>query len=123
MLLLRWWALALVWWTLDGIATATTYRGMTGVSWPQIARLTVAGVVQWVPLTMLALWMAERVPLDRRHWRWSVPVTMAVAATVVVVKALLVVTANPWMHWYTTVPPFHEVLITSVANNLFLFCW
>jgi two-component system, LytTR family, sensor kinase len=118
---LRWWTLAFVWWTLDGIATATTYRGMTGVSWAQITRLTVAGVVQWVPLTMLALWMSERVPVDRRHWRWSVPVTMAVAATVVLLKALVVFYANSWLGWYATLPPFGEVLLTSVANNLFLF--
>jgi two-component system, LytTR family, sensor kinase len=81
----------------------------------------IAGVVQWVPLTMLALWMSERVPVDRRNWRWSVPVTMAVAAAVVLVKAVVVYYANPWMGWYTALPPFSEILMTSVANNLFLF--
>jgi two-component system, LytTR family, sensor kinase len=117
----RWWALALVWWTLDSVATATTYRGMTGVSGPQITRLMVANVVQWVPLTMLALWMSERVPIDRRHWRWSLPVTLAVAAAVVLVKAVIVFHANAWMGWYATRPPFGDIVLASVANNLFLF--
>lgn len=117
----RWWALALLWWTLEGVANATTYRGMTGVSWEQAVRLTIAGVIQWVPLTMLALWMAERVPVDRRTWRWSVPVTMLVATAIVVVKAIIVNVANPWIGWYATLPSFGEILMTSVANNLFLF--
>jgi len=117
----RRWALALVWWTLEGMATTTTYRGMTGVSWEQVLSLMVAGIVQWVPLSMLALWMAERVPIDRRHWRWSVPITMLVAAGMVVLKALIVQLANPWISWYPELPPFAEILVTSLANNLFLF--
>jgi two-component system, LytTR family, sensor kinase len=119
---LRWWALALLWWTLDGIATATTYRGMTGVTWQQIVRLTSIGIVMWVPLTMLTLWMAERVPIDRPNWRRSVPLTMLLGACVVVVKALVVMLGNPWVGWYTgPLPPFSDILIASVANNLFLF--
>jgi len=117
----RLWALALLWWTLEGVATATTYRGMTGVSWEKIFLLTGLGIVQWVPLTILALWMAERVPVDRQNWRWSMPLTMLVAAALVVLKAIVVVVGNPYVGWYTTLPPFGEILLTSVANNLFLF--
>jgi two-component system, LytTR family, sensor kinase len=117
----RLWALALLWWTLEGIATATTYRGMTGVSWEKIFLLTGLGVVQWVPLTILALWMAERVPVDRLNWRWSMPLTMLVAAAIVFVKAIVVVAFNAYVGWYTTLPPFGEILLASVANNLFLF--
>lgn len=118
----RWWALASIWWTLEGIATATTYRGMTGVSWAQTLKLCGIGIVMWVPLSMLALWMAERVPIDRTHWRRSVPITMLVAALVVIIKAVAVAVANPWIGWYSgPLPPFWEILLTSVANNLFLF--
>jgi two-component system, LytTR family, sensor kinase len=118
----RLWALAALWWTLEGIATATTYRGMTGVSWTQIFRLTSVGVLMWVPLTILTFWMAERVPIDRQHWRRSVPLTMLVAAFVVVFKAVVVMLGNPWGGWYTgSLPPFGEILLASVANNLFLF--
>ncbi len=117
----RLWALALLWWTLEGIATATTYRGMTGVGWQKIFLLTGLGVVQWVPLTILALWMAERAPVDRQNWRWSMPLTMLVAAALVFVKAIIVVAFNAYVGWYTTLPPFGEILLASVANNLFLF--
>jgi two-component system, LytTR family, sensor kinase len=117
----RLWALALLWWTLEGIATATTYRGMTGVSWEKILLLTGLGIAQWVPLTILALWMAERVPVDRQNWRWSMPLTMLVAAALVFAKAIVVAAFNAHVGWYTTLPPFGEILLTSVANNLFLF--
>jgi LytS/YehU family sensor histidine kinase len=34
----------------------------------------------------------------------------------------VVVLLNPWAGWYDTVPSFDEVLLTSVANNFFLYC-
>jgi len=117
----RLWALALLWWSLEGVATATTYRDMTGVGWEKIFLLSGLGVVQWVPLTILALWMAERTPVDRHRWRWSMPLTMLVAAAVVVFKAIVVVVCNSYVGWYTALPPFGEILLTSVANNLFLY--
>jgi two-component system, LytTR family, sensor kinase len=46
---------------------------------------------------------------------------MLVAAGIVLVKAIIVFVGNPWGGWYRTLPPFGDVLITSVANNLFLF--
>jgi two-component system, LytTR family, sensor kinase len=118
---LRLWAIALVWWTLEGIATASDFRTMTGGNWAQITHLTLLGIVQWVPLSMLALWLADRAPVSREHWRWSLPLLLTVATLIVLLKAVIVFSANDTVGWYATLPPFPEILLASVANNLFLF--
>lgn len=46
---------------------------------------------------------------------------LALAAAVCVARAGVVVALNPWVGWYRELPPFREVLFTSVTNNLFLF--
>ena len=75
----------------------------------------------WVPLTICALWLADRLPLDRDTWRRRLSAHVTAAAAVCLVRAMAVVALNPWGRWYTEIPPFREVLLTSVANNLFLF--
>lgn len=119
-----WWAAAFAWWTLEAFTTAATYRRMVeeaGVTWEGALRTTLTSAWLWVPLTVLALWLADRFPLDRDAWRRRLPVHVAAAAGVCLVRALAVVALNPWVGWYAEVPPFPEVLLTSVANNLFLF--
>jgi LytS/YehU family sensor histidine kinase len=74
-----------------------------------------------VPLTLVALWMAERFPLERDGWRPRLGVHVLAAAGVCVARALAVVALNPWVGWYDRLPPLRAVLLTSVANNLFLY--
>ena len=121
-----WWALAFVWWTLDGFTTATNYHRMgqaspDGVTWEQAFRTTMLSAWLWVPLTVFALWLADRFPLDRDSWRKHLPAHIAAVIAVCVLRALVVVLVNPWVGWYAELPPFREVLLTSFANNLFLF--
>ncbi|MDQ3523273.1 MAG: hypothetical protein M3434_13195, partial [Gemmatimonadota bacterium] len=54
-----WWAIALVWWSLDGFTTATNYHRMgqssaTGLTWEQAFRMALVSAWLWVPLTVLA---------------------------------------------------------------------
>ena len=120
-----WWAIALVWWTLDGFTSATNYHRMVRVAgggdWGHAYRTAMWSAWLWVPLTVFALWLADRRPLDRDTWHRYLPVHLAAAFAVCLVRALAVVAMNPWVGWYDDVPPFSEVLLTSVANNLFLF--
>jgi two-component system, LytTR family, sensor kinase len=118
---LRWWLIALVWWTMDGLASASTYRTMPGADSHKVLTFTLVGIALWVPQTMLALWMAERLPVDRRRWKQTLPVTLLITVLLVVFKALIVQAFNPWVGWYDVLPPLSEILVTSTANNFFLF--
>ena len=123
---LFWWLGAAVWWTLDGFTTATNYHRMgqasaDGVSWTRTMQTTMLSAWLWVPLTVLALWLADRFPLDRDSWRRHLPIHAAGAAGVCLARALAVLALNPLVRWYDVVPPFGELLLTSVANNLFLY--
>lgn len=116
-----WWAVAAVWWTLVGITTVTNYRTMGGIPWDKSLRVGMGSAWLWVPQTMLALWLANRFPLTRDTWRRWLPLHIAGALAVVMARTLVVVWTNPWMEWYTAIPPFGDVLVTSFANNFFLF--
>ncbi len=84
-------------------------------------RIGVAGALLSIPFTVLAFWLAERLPIDRSTWRSRVPLVLLAGAAMVLAKAVYVIVTNPWIVWYTELPSFASVLSTSVANNLFLF--
>jgi signal transduction histidine kinase len=120
------WSIAAVWWTVDGLITATNYHRM-GVS-PGDGRTREVAVLAtlysawlWIPFTVLAFWLAARFPLERGVWRRYLPLHVAAALGVCLLRALAVIALNPWAAWYAELPPLREVLLTSVANNLFLF--
>jgi len=69
-----WWLIAVVWWTLDGITGATNYHRMGALAGNPIPleyalRTALLSAWLWVPATVLALWAAERFPLERGAWR------------------------------------------------------
>ncbi len=120
------WSIASVWWTLDGFITATNYHRMgvipaDGQSREGVFRATLYSAWLWIPFTVLAFWLAARFPLDRGVWRQHLPVHVTAALGVCLARAGAVVLLNPWVGWYAELPPVRELLLTSVANNLFLF--
>ncbi len=121
-----WWLVAVVWWTLDGITSATNYHRMGALAGhpiplEQALRTALLSAWLWVPATVMALWAAERFPLERGSWRRHAWAHLVLAAAVCLARATLVVALNPWVGWYLELPAFKEILITSVANNLFLY--
>ena len=123
---LTWWLVAGLWWTLEGFTSAVSYRRMGALADNPIPlehalRMGLLSAWLWVPATVLAVWAAERLPLERGAWRRHVWVHLALAVAVCVARAGVVVALNPWVGWYRELPPFQEVLFTSFANNLFLF--
>ena len=121
-----WWTVALVWWTLDGFTDATNYYRMAqgagdAISWEEALHTTMVSAWLWVPLTVFALALTQRFPLDDATWRRYLAVHVVAAFAVCVFRALAVVVMNPWVGWYRAVPEFPNLLFTSFANNFFLF--
>ncbi|MBB4639514.1 sensor histidine kinase [Longimicrobium terrae] len=121
-----WWAAVSVWWTLDGVTAAGSYIRMARkagepATWGHALSTGMPSALMWIPPTMLALWTARRFPLDRHSWRRLAPVHAAILVAVVVARAAAVVALNPWIGWYDVLPPFREVVVTSFANNTFLY--
>jgi LytS/YehU family sensor histidine kinase len=75
----------------------------------------------WVPLTMLALWLAHRYPLGRGRLLPRLGLHLLSVIAVVLFRALAVLVLNPWVGWYATLPPLPELLLTSAQNNVFLY--
>lgn len=118
---MMWWGVSTVWWLLEALTMAMTYRGMVEESWSRVLKVGIAGAVLWIPATVAVLWMAERHPIERRSLRTTVPLALAGAVAMVLAKAAWVTVSNPWIPWYDTLPPFGDVVLQSVANNFFLF--
>lgn len=106
---------------MQWVVVALLNLGMEGAMSAQSLRANGASAALWVVLTVAIFWLAERVPIDRRTWRWSSPIALAAAGAVVLIRALFVVAANGWIGWYPTLPPFSSILLTSVGNNFFLY--
>ncbi|HEU4558178.1 MAG TPA: histidine kinase [Longimicrobium sp.] len=122
----RWWVIAAVWWTIEGLTDVTGYVRMVQagggtVQWNQVLREVMASAWLWIPFTLLALWVADRWPLERDSWRRRLAIHAAASVGVCVARAVLVVVLNPWVGWYRQLPGFGEVLVTSFINNLLLY--
>lgn len=122
----RWWALAAAWWTVDGLVGASQVRQMSDASgrliaWSHALATSLATAWLWIPPTLLALWLASRLPLERGRWAARLPWYAAATAAVVLFRAAAVVALNGRIGWYDRMPPFADVLVTSVQNNTFLF--
>ncbi|TWI04981.1 histidine kinase [Luteimonas cucumeris] len=116
-----------VWWTLEGLVTTGQLLSMQGAD-GQILGLRpallrgLASASLWVPCTLALFWCVARYPIERDHlWR-SLLVLMAATLLVILVRALAVVAFNDGIGWYRELPPFRDVLLTSVLNNL-LMSW
>jgi two-component system LytT family sensor kinase len=123
----RWWLFAFVWWTLNGVASASQYVQMAGpggerATWEHALVTSLASAWLWVPLSMLALWLAHRYPLGRGPLLPRLGLHLLGGIAVVLARALAVLALNPLIGWYAaTPPPFPELLLTSAQNNAFLY--
>ena len=119
-----WLAIVTIWWTLDGFTDVMNYRVMTpaqGAGMNRIWRAYMLSAWLWIPLTMLAFWLASRFPISGESWRQWIPVHLAGAAVACVTRATAVLVLNQWVGWYKTLPSLGEILVTSLANNFFLY--
>jgi two-component system, LytTR family, sensor kinase len=120
-----WLVIVTIWWTLDGFTDVMNYRVMSpapAVAMSRIWRAYMLSAWLWIPLTMLAFWTANRFPIAGSAWRHWVPAHLASAAGACVARAVAVLLLNEWGGWYASLPSLGELLVTSLANNFFLYC-
>lgn len=118
--------IAASWWLLVGLVSAANHYGIGAdgeavVTWSHALSVSLVSAAFWVPLTLLIYWLVRRFPLRRATWPSALAVHVVGAASIVVVRALLIYGLDPWLHWYPSPPRFQAVLMHSVENNLFLY--
>jgi two-component system LytT family sensor kinase len=113
-----------VWWTLDGFTDVMNYRLMQPADDATLRRVWRAymwSVWLWIPISLGALWLSDRFPLGLQSWSRALTIHMAGAVGACLVRALAVIALNPWVQWYLTLPSLGDVVVTSFANNFFLY--
>lgn len=116
-----------VWWTLEGLVTTAQLLTMQ-FGWDE--KLTFGQALHrgmfsawlWIPFSLGLFWVVERQPIERGRLLRSIGWSMAAVLVLVVLRAMTVYYLNPWLGWYPKLPPFRDVLLTSVFNN-FLLAW
>lgn len=116
-----------VWWTLEGLVTTgqlltMQFGGDEVLSGAQAMRRGMASAWLWIPFSLGLFWLVERFPIERGSLARSIGVSLAAVIAIVLLRAATVYQLNPWLGWYRVLPPFGDVLITSVFNN-FLLGW
>lgn len=93
-----------------------------GLPWKEAAYYSLGAWLTWVPLTLGLHCLVRRYTIERGRILSSVGILALASLVVVVVRALFVCYTNPVFNWYGSlqIPPFSQVLITSLNNNLFL---
>lgn len=121
-----WWGTVALWWTVDGLISATQVRSMQtaagqAVSWGEALVPSAASAYLWVPLTMFALWSAARAPIGRRRIVVPAMVHVGAAGMVSLTRGGAVLVLNGWVGWYAELPGLAELLATSLGNNVFIY--
>ncbi len=88
----------------------------------QALRRGIASAWLWIPFSLGLFWLVERFPIERGRLATSIGASFAAVAVIVLLRAVVVYQLNPWLGWYRELPPFRDVLVTSVFNN-FLLAW
>jgi two-component system, LytTR family, sensor kinase len=118
--------IAASWWLLVGLVSAANHYGIGAdgeavVTVSHALSVSLVSAALWVPLTLLIYGLVRRFPLRRATWPSALAVHMFGAVMIVVVRALLIYSLDPWLHWYPSPPRLQAVLMHSVENNLFLY--
>lgn len=116
-----------LWWTLEGLVTTgqlltMQFGGDEVLTLGQALRRGIASAWLWIPFSLGLFWLVERFPIERGRLATSIGASFAAVAAIVLLRAVVVYHLNPWLGWYRELPPFRDVLVTSVFNN-FLLAW
>lgn len=113
------------WWTLYGLMMATQIVGAvspagTRLTWLGALEYAYASAWPWIPMTFFVYFLTRRFPIGRRDWWRNLLLHAVVIAVFIVCKGVYAYYTNPVFGWYSVLPALHEVLASSVSNNLML---
>lgn len=93
-----------------------------GMPWKEALYYSLGAWMTWIPLTLALHCLVQRYTIERGNILRPMAILALASMAVVVARAGFVFYSNPFFHWYGSLPlpPFREVLITSINNNLFL---
>jgi LytS/YehU family sensor histidine kinase len=112
----------LAWGLINAINRGQMYLADGSVApWRHLFTTELASTLLWIPTTLAAVWLAGRCPLGPSGWSGVFAHLAGLAATIAG-RALIVAGLNDQIGWYAgAVPPFDELLLISVYNNLFMY--
>ncbi len=120
-----WTACATAWWLAHGWLSAHQYMATTArwglrSEWSHVLLAELGSAITWIPLTVLALWLAHRFPLGRPTVRGVAAHTGALALAVLGRVQVAVVLAE-WLGCYPALPPAGELLATTGQQHAFTY--
>jgi len=94
----------------------------TPMSFPRALNESIGTWLAWVPINLFLIWLVQRFPIDRERWWNNVLMLNLGVGAMIFARAVYVWFANPLFGWYPVLPPFVDILMTSVRLN-FLTSW
>ncbi|MCW6005859.1 histidine kinase [Micromonospora sp. CPCC 205371] len=121
---LLWTGLAIGWWSayawVNAVRAAEVLRG-NGAAAEPVCLLPgeLAMAMQWVPFTLLALWLAHRFPIGAG----TRAILVQLAGMIVALggRVVAVIGLNPVMGWYVGTPTFDDLLARNIQLDAFTY--
>ncbi|HZQ91617.1 MAG TPA: histidine kinase [Terriglobales bacterium] len=104
---------------------AYAYNGPP-ISWSMAFMLAMTNWVLWGLAAPIVLWLARRLPVERRKWVWTIPAHVVLAVVFAVAHMVLLVWLSPLVGHYKpnyTVAQGVRAYMTSRFNMEFLTYW
>ncbi|GAA4694478.1 sensor histidine kinase [Phytohabitans rumicis] len=124
-LYLLWTLVATAWWTaftwVSALRTQQTLRvsGDFASTWDLLyGELVVA--LPWVPITVFALWLADRFPLGGPRW-WAIPVQLGGLVVAIAARAAALAALKPKMGWWLDFATTREMLAYHLQTDVFTY--
>jgi len=90
------------------------------ITWAIALKYGFGGTWTWVPMTIVCYYLALHYPIDKERPYRAILVNSLAVAGFIVAKAAYMYYTSGYFGWYEDVPPFLDVLDTSLRNNLMI---
>jgi hypothetical protein len=116
----------IAWWSLYGLMLASQFMVMRSkddaLTWPRALAYAYGITCAWIPLTCAAYYLAQRYPLGKTDIARRLFIHGCAVAAFILFLSVYTYVANPLIPYYDVLPPFIDVLDSSMRYNLTLCC-